>query len=101
MTLVLSALTRDAVLQASDRHLVWIQDGAVIDKDDMANKAVLYCGRRQHHPDDHGLLDAELAEGCRCREGPRGRLSGPSSARSDSCFPCKADSRFSSKAVVR
>lgn len=45
MTLVLSALTRDAVLQASDRRLVWIQDGAVIDKDDMANKAVLYCGR--------------------------------------------------------
>src|SRR5262249_205713 len=45
VTLVLSALTKNVVLQASDRRLVWIHDGAVTDKDDMANKAVLYCGR--------------------------------------------------------
>lgn len=42
MTLILSYLTQDFVVQVSDRRLTW-DDGRLAD--DNANKATLYCGR--------------------------------------------------------
>ena len=42
MTLVLSFLTQDFILQVSDRRLTW-PDGSV--EDDNTNKATIYCGR--------------------------------------------------------
>ncbi len=46
MTLVLSAITRHAVIQVSDRRLVWLnKDGEPLRKDDEQNKAVLVWNR--------------------------------------------------------
>lgn len=42
MTLVLSCLTQEYVVQVSDRRLTFIDDGTV--KDDDTNKAVVFCG---------------------------------------------------------
>jgi hypothetical protein len=42
MTLVLSLLTNDSVVQVSDRRLINTRTGALVD--DEANKAVLWCG---------------------------------------------------------
>ena len=46
MTLIISVLTEDAVLQASDRRLVWLEpDGSFRPRDDDRNKAVMF-GKR-------------------------------------------------------
>jgi hypothetical protein len=66
MTLVISVATDDAVIQASDRRLVWLeQDGSYRLKDDNRNKAVVFgsrmvfaytglanLGPRRQHTDD-------------------------------------------------
>src|SRR4051812_35099238 len=45
MTLVLTALTHNEVLQVSDRRYTHIRGGTVVKRDDENNKAVLFCGR--------------------------------------------------------
>ena len=46
MTLVVSVITKEAILQASDRRFVWLaQDGTAVRRDDESNKAVLYAHR--------------------------------------------------------
>jgi hypothetical protein len=45
VTLVLSMITREWVVQVSDRRLVWFEDGQVVRHDDERNKAVVWCSR--------------------------------------------------------
>jgi hypothetical protein len=46
MTVVITVLTEDRVMQASDRRLVWLEpDGTIRRHDDSRNKAVLYANR--------------------------------------------------------
>ena len=46
MTLILSALTQNEVVQVSDRRFTFIRpDGSVRSRNDERNKAVLFCGR--------------------------------------------------------
>lgn len=45
MTLVLTALTQDEVIQVSDRRFTYLRGASVLRRDDENNKAVLFCGR--------------------------------------------------------
>jgi hypothetical protein len=45
VTLVLTALTQNEVIQVSDRRYTYIRGSEVVKRDDENNKAVLFCGR--------------------------------------------------------
>lgn len=46
MTVVITVITEDRVMQACDRRLVWLRpDGSVYRHDDNRNKAVLFANR--------------------------------------------------------
>jgi hypothetical protein len=45
MTLVVSLISADHVIQVSDRRLVWLRGRQIVDEDDNRNKAVIWCNR--------------------------------------------------------
>jgi hypothetical protein len=45
MTLVISLITREHVVQVSDRKLVWLRGRQIVEEDDHRNKAVVWCNR--------------------------------------------------------
>lgn len=45
MTLLLTFVCDSHVILVSDRRVTWLRDGRLVHKDDMRNKAILYCSR--------------------------------------------------------